>query len=62
MYSYSYPEGKTRIEQVYYPEGAFRFAKGATFVPRFISTDGRYLIDSERTENGGNPVVVLVER
>ena len=62
VYSYSYPEGKTRIEQVYYPEGASRFAKGATFVPRFISTDGRYLIDCERTENGGNPVVVLVER
>ena len=62
VYSYDKTAKQACIEQIHYPENAFRFSKGATFIPRFISTDGRYLIDCELPEKGGNPVVVLVER
>ena len=62
VYSYDKTTGKASIEQIRYPQNEFHFAKDATFVSRFISTDGRYLIDCEQTENDGNHVVVLVER
>ena len=44
------------------PDNSYRFKEGSTFVPHFISTDGKYLIDYEIPENGNSPVIVLVER
>ena len=49
-------------QKVFYPDNSYEFKEGSTFVPHFISTDGKYLIDYEIPENGNNPVVVLVER
>lgn len=62
VYSYDKAEGQAHYQKVSYPENPYGFKKGSTFVPHFISTDGKYLIDFEITENGNNPVIVLVER
>ena len=45
-----------------YPENAFAFEEGKTFVPGFISDDNQYLIGLEPQENDENPVIILVER
>lgn len=39
-----------------------RFKEGNTFVPRFTSENGRYLIGYEVQENDENPVIILAER
>ena len=63
-YTYSYDKNthQTFYQKVIYPDNSYGFKEGSTFVPHFISTDGKYLIDYEIPENGNNPVIVLVER
>ncbi len=63
-YTYSYDKNARQAfyQKVIYPDNSYEFKEGSTFVPHFISTDGKYLIDYEIPENGNNPVVVLVER
>ena len=41
-----------------YPGHDFDFKEGNTFVPRFTSEDGRYLIGYEVQENDENPVII----
>ena len=63
-YTYSYDKNAKQAfyQKVIYPDNSYGFKEGSTFVPHFISTDGKYLIDYEMPENGNNPVIVLVER
>ena len=63
-YTYSYDKNAKQAfyQKVIYPDNSYRFKEGSTFVPHFISTDGKYLIDYEIPENGNSPVIVLVER
>lgn len=63
-YTYSYDKNAKQAfyQKVIYPDNSYRFKEGSTFVPHFISTDGKYLIDYEIPENGNFPVIVLVER
>ena len=63
-YTYSYDKNAKQAfyQKVIYPDTSYGFKEGSTFVPHFISTDGKYLIDYEIPENGNNPVIVLVER
>ena len=61
-YSYDKKTGQAYFQEISYPENKYNFKQGSTFVPHFISTDGKYLIDYEIPENGGNTVLILVER
>lgn len=61
-YSYDKKTGQAYFQEISYPENKYNFKQGNTFVPHFISTDGEYLIDYEIPENGGTPVLILVER
>ena len=61
-YSYDKNAKQAFYQKVIYPDNSYGFKEGSTFVPHFISTDGKYLIDYEMSENGNNPVIVLVER
>lgn len=63
-YTYSYDKNAKQAfyQKIMYPDNPYGFKTGSTFVPHFISTDGKYLIDYEIPENGANPVIVLVER
>lgn len=62
IYGYDKNTRQAFYQKVLYPDNPYGFKKGSTFVPHFISTDGKYLIDYEIPENGNNPVIVLVER
>lgn len=61
-YSYNKTTRQSYYQKVIYPDNPCRFKQGSTFVPHFISADGKYLIDYEIPENKSNPVIVLVER
>ena len=51
---------KEKMESVElpYPGHDFDFKEGNTFVPRFTSEDGRYLIGYEVQEKDENPVII----
>ena len=63
-YLIGYDEKEEKVESVRlpYPGHTFEFKEGNTFVPRFASEDGRYLIGYEVQENDENPVIILAER
>ena len=63
-YTFSFDKNskKTYYQQIIYPNDQYQFKDESFFVPRFISTDGKYLIDFEFTNNNDKPVIVLVER
>ena len=62
LITYDEQTGKVENLKLPYPAHDFAFKEGNTFLPRFISTDGRYLIGVEPQENDENPVLILVER
>ena len=62
LIGYDEKEGKVENVKLPYPGHDFDFKEGNTFVPRFTSEDGRYLIGYEVQENDENPVIILVER
>ena len=62
VYSFDKSTGKAFFQKIVYSENPFGFSTENTFVPRFISMDGKYLIDYEMSPNGGNLIIVLVER
>lgn len=59
---YDTEKQETQSVTLPFPENSFAFNESATFVPRFISDDHRYLIGFEAQENDENPVIVLAER
>lgn len=61
IYGYDKNTRQAFYQKVLYPDNAYGFKDGSTFVPHFISTDGKYLIDYEIPEKGGNPILVLVD-
>lgn len=61
-FSYNKKSNQAYFQKIRYPDNEYEFTDNSTFVPHYISTDGKYLIDIERTKNGNNLVVVLVER
>ena len=72
LITYDEQTGKVENLKLTYPEHTFAFKEGNTFLPSFISTDGRYLsfistdgrylIGVEPQENDENSVLILVER
>lgn len=62
LISYDDKEGKVESFKLPYPGHDFDFKEGNTFVPRFTSENGRYLIGYEVQENDENPVIILAER
>lgn len=62
LITYDEQTGKVENLKLPYPAHDFAFKEGNTFLPRFISTDGRYLIGVEPQENDENSVLILVER
>lgn len=61
-FSYDKKSGQGYYQKIIYPEYQYEFKEKSSFVPHFISTDGKYLIDFEQTKNESNPIIVLVER
>lgn len=61
-FSFDKKSGKAYYQKITYPENHFELKEGSIFTPSFISTDSKYLIDFESTNNENNPIVVLVER
>ena len=63
-YTFSFDKNskKTYYQQIIYPNDQYQFKDESFFFFFFISTDGKYLIDFEFTNNNDKPVIVLVER
>lgn len=61
-FSYDKKSGQAHYQKIIYPEYQYEFKEKSSFVPHFISTDGKYLIDFEQTKNESKQVIVLVER
>lgn len=63
-YSFSYDKrsNQSYYQKIIYPDNQYEFTDNSTFIPRYISTDGKYLIDIEQTKDENNLIIVLVER
>lgn len=61
-FSYDKKSDQSYYQKIIYPDNQYEFTDNSTFVPYFISKDGKYLIDIEQTKDENNLIIVLVER